>query len=66
MMMGRNLSRRLWWAAIVAALLMTAATGTLRVLGGRHFITDVVFGAVMGFGFALWSALRNRQPSQSD
>lgn len=39
--------------AIVAAVIATAATGALRVHGGRHFPSDVIFGALAG----LWIAV---------
>ncbi len=34
-------------------LTLTVSTGALRVLGGRHFITDVLFGAVAGIAIAV-------------
>ena len=35
------------------ALILTAATGILRVLGGRHFPTDVMAGALIGAGISV-------------
>jgi membrane-associated phospholipid phosphatase len=37
-------------AACGLSLLLAAATGSLRVVGDRHYVSDVVAGAVLGFG----------------
>jgi membrane-associated phospholipid phosphatase len=36
--------------ACAGTLTLAAATGTLRVLGDRHYVTDVLVGAMIGFG----------------
>ncbi len=38
--------------AILAALLFSGLVGTARVLGGRHFPSDVLFGALAGITIA--------------
>lgn len=38
-------------------------TGLFRILGGRHFITDVLAGAMAGFLIATWVAYRHRKRS---
>jgi membrane-associated phospholipid phosphatase len=41
-------SRILKGAGLLLAILLTASTGVLRVMGGRHFPTDVIAGALIG------------------
>ena len=36
--------------ACASTLTLAAATGTLRILGDRHYATDVLVGALIGFG----------------
>ena len=36
--------------ACAGTLTLAAATGTLRVVGDRHYVTDVLVGALIGFG----------------
>jgi membrane-associated phospholipid phosphatase len=47
---AREGARRL---VLVSAVLLTAATGLLRVTGSRHFISDVGFGALIGVVIAV-------------
>jgi len=37
-------------AACRVSLLLAVATGSLRVVGDRHYVSDVVVGAMLGFG----------------
>jgi membrane-associated phospholipid phosphatase len=50
-----SLDAKPWVRRLVAtaALLLTVATGLLRVTGSRHFITDVSFGALVGVAIAI-------------
>ncbi|NDG84008.1 MAG: phosphatase PAP2 family protein [Proteobacteria bacterium] len=50
---SRPESRILKGAALLLAVLLTAATGVLRVMGGRHFPTDVIAGALIGTGICI-------------
>jgi membrane-associated phospholipid phosphatase len=49
-----NLSKTVHNSLIAAYLLLTITTGVLRVLGGRHYPTDVVVGMIMGSVIALF------------
>jgi membrane-associated phospholipid phosphatase len=37
--------------ACAGAITLGAATGSLRVIGDRHYVSDVFVGALVGFGF---------------
>lgn len=37
-------------AGCIGMITLASATGTLRILGDRHYATDVLTGAIMGFG----------------
>jgi membrane-associated phospholipid phosphatase len=52
------------WSVATLGISLTAMTGALRVMAGRHFITDTVAGAFFGFLIA-WSInrLHENRPS---
>lgn len=45
---------RHWWAVLAAGLPLAVTTATLRIVGDKHYLTDVltgaVFGTLLGFG----------------
>ncbi|MFN7684918.1 MAG: phosphatase PAP2 family protein [Oligoflexia bacterium] len=59
-----NFSRMTQWSVATLGISLTAMTGALRVMAGRHFITDTVAGAFFGFLIA-WSInrLHENRPS---
>ncbi|NDD93043.1 phosphatase PAP2 family protein, partial [bacterium] len=48
-----NARPALRWSVLSLGVLLTSFTGAFRVIAGRHFITDVVFGALAGAAIAL-------------
>jgi membrane-associated phospholipid phosphatase len=59
-----GLSFRARAGVAMAGFILTVSTGALRVAAGRHFISDVVAGALMGLLLA-WSINRLHDPSPS-
>jgi membrane-associated phospholipid phosphatase len=59
-MLGRNAP--VWFLIFTAAFgqMIILVTGVTRVLAGRHFLTDVLFGAAAGFFISLWVAIAHR------
>ncbi|MBL8956051.1 MAG: phosphatase PAP2 family protein [Myxococcaceae bacterium] len=46
---------RHWWVVLAAGLPLAATTGVLRIVGDKHWVTDVLTGAALGslVGFAM-------------
>ncbi len=52
-LIARGAPRRWWIPAATLGGLLAVATGALRILGGRHFLTDVLAGLVAGSSVAI-------------
>ncbi|MBU6375666.1 MAG: phosphatase PAP2 family protein [Bdellovibrionales bacterium] len=42
------------WSVATLGIFLTVSTGAFRVIAGRHFVTDVLIGALAGAIIALW------------
>lgn len=60
-LLARGAPAWVWIPSLVLAQGLILSTGLFRILSGRHFLTDVLVGAAMGFGVALAVALRHRR-----
>jgi len=39
---------RYWWAVLAVGLPLAATTATLRIVGGKHYLSDVLTGSLLG------------------